>query len=338
MSQFTNFLNSAAGGTVLSGGIGLINGLINQGYNRSNMRLQQGYTQQNMALQNTLNKDFQKFAWDNAIPQTVASMKAAGLNPAGANTSLSGVGATGNPSGPSGPSAAPSNFDLLQGVTSLAQARVLQEQAKGQSIKNDIDAIELKHKQDAENVYDSSKDTYLADPNTGKEIPVSELQDWIVKNSDGIKTREFPDVVIVPNSYGRMEARKYMAENKSALSRATAEDLANRVQINVSNMQLSDSLKNDITNALARVPVVERDKMLSEISRSKIATAIDQYKLDNMLPQQLEQLKLAVSEQELTTISGFLKQLKDPSLGAFDKFIAGIAFIAKSLLQGKKMY
>lgn len=127
--DWTNFAQGAATqgvGSVL----GFVNGLINQSYNKANMATQQRYAQQNMQLSNQLNKEFQDFVWKNEIPANVQAMKRAGLNPAGANTSLSGAGNVSNALSSFAPGSSAPQFDLLTGgrglsdmVKALAEAK-----------------------------------------------------------------------------------------------------------------------------------------------------------------------------------------------------------------------
>lgn len=300
-----------------------------QKYNERNMRIQQMYGQENMQMQHELNKDYQDFVWDNSAPRAVAAMKNAGLNPAGASTSLAGSQIAGAPASANMPSSVSPQVDFAGGIAALSNARLNMAKVQGQEIENAKEAIELKRKEDFASSLES-KTTYWTLPNSDTPLSADELQHYRDQYREGkIKDEDMPVLNIVQGqSQGQREAERFKVENQAAITEAKAKDSVARLERKVADTKYNND---SYSSAVASIPNAELQKIRAEIERVGLDNFAQDFYNSHILGLQEKLLSIQVSEADAGSITSALAHIKDPSASIWDKFVTLLLYALKSL-------
>lgn len=168
-------------GTAVGAGVGALTGLAGslfsnkkeQQNTRDNLLLQSKLNKEEMAYSQSLNRQYQDYLNQTQYGAQVAGMRNAGLNPAGASTSIAGMqGSNGLATGPSGPAGA--KMDLSGALSSGASAGA----DIGRNIEMQDAQLELIRSEAKKNNSEAA----------GQDITNSQLADTILGTLDKMKS------------------------------------------------------------------------------------------------------------------------------------------------------
>lgn len=248
-------------------GSSLLTGAINKGFSDSSqkemMRRQNAYNKEQMALQYAYNQRAQM----NAAANQVRGLKAAGLSPALAAEGKFSPAAGVSPSGM--PSSSPHNFASdVAGVDSLlglAQARLVQNQAKIAEVEADKADIELQRMEteDATHAFNLNRLFTRKLSDRENELRTAGFSDEQIEKDKMVQF--YKDMADVAGNAGASKAYNefvYLVRNDAELG-------ADLVEATLRFMIANNIIKDpDVLRKLSKRPSAEYDEILSEISRN----------------------------------------------------------------------
>jgi len=310
-----------------SGLFSFIDSRIKRGENERAMKMQHKFNMEEMDHSQMLNKDYQNFLYNTQYGAAVQGMRGAGINPAGASTSIAGMsggnglsigGTTAQPS----PGAGLDKLDILGSIETLKQLKEGSKQAKEKTtqdqMKTESDKIDLENKKAGQEEYNTEK--YYTDPDTGEKIEPDQLDAWM-KSHPGTT----PDLQVIKTKggKGKMEAQRSKEEFKTSIRefKQRVDDADTRHALNkLERMVANGKMDNQkVMDALVTMPVAEK---------RRINAMADQLEADKDLikvKKELEEKRKA--DFDYTSVQGVMDKINDKDASFFEKFLAVLIWI-----------